>query len=109
MVAANKQKAPGVQPEGFDKRTNKSRKFNSKSSTTEDQFERILQALRLRPHTTEDFRKLGIFQISARIFGLRARGYNIVTNPVSITDRDGYTHHGVALYSLEGEPVEEMQ
>lgn len=84
-------------------------KFSAKSSATEAQFERILQALRLRPHTTEDFRKLGIFQISARIFGLRARGHNIVTNLVSITDRDGYTHHGVALYSLEGEPVEEMQ
>lgn len=41
----------------------------------------------------------------ATIKELRDRfGYGITTDRVSLTDRDGYTHCGVALYTLVSEP-----
>lgn len=82
--------------------------LKSRSSATEAQEARILAALRIRPRTTEDFRKLGIFQISARIFGLRRKGWNIVTERVTVVDRDSYAHPRAALYSL-ADPEEGAQ
>lgn len=61
---------------------------------------RIIAALRVRPQTTDSFRAIGIFQISARIWGLRKQGWNIETKRVTVVDRDGYAHPRAALYSL---------
>ncbi|VTY35605.1 Helix-turn-helix domain protein [Xylophilus ampelinus] len=61
---------------------------------------RIIAALRVRPQTTDSFRAIGIFQISARIWGLRKQGWNIQTNRITVVDRDGYAHPRAALYSL---------
>ncbi len=79
--------------------------MDSKSTATEAQRERIIEALRLRPHTSYDLRRLGIYQAPARVKELRDRfGYGITTDPVVIVDRDGYRHARVALYTLISEP-----
>ena len=77
----------------------------SKSTATREQYKRIIEALRMRPQTSYDLRRLGIYQAPARIKELRDRfGYVITTDPVVIVDRDGYHHARVALYSLVSEP-----
>ncbi|GAO22187.1 hypothetical protein ALISP_2007 [Alicycliphilus sp. B1] len=77
----------------------------SKSTATRDQYKRIVEALRMRPQTSYDLRRLGIYQAPARIKELRDRhGYSITTDPVVIVDRDGYHHARVALYTLASEP-----
>ena len=75
-----------------------------KSSSEAAQHRRILAALKRRPHTTDDFRNLGIFQCSARIWGLRELGYQIETTRITVVDRDGFAHPRAALYSLVSEP-----
>ena len=78
-----------------------------KSTATRDQYKRIVEALRMRPQTSYDLRRLGIYQAPARIKELRDKfGYSITTDPVVIVDRDGYHHARVALYTLVSEPVE---
>ena len=77
-----------------------------KSTATDAQRHRIIEALRLRPQTSYDLRRLGIYQAPARIKELRDKGYHITTDPVVIVDRDGYHHARVALYTLVSEPVE---
>jgi hypothetical protein len=79
--------------------------LKSRSSATKAQERRIIAHLKQRPMTTDDFRKEGIFQISARIFGLRAQGYVISTDRVTVVDRDGFSHPRAALYSLISEPL----
>lgn len=76
----------------------------SRGSAVKAQERRIVAALRLRPMTTDDFRKIGIFQISARIWGMRAQGYTITTARITVIDRDGYAHPRAALYTLASEP-----
>ena len=81
-----------------------------KSTATYAQRKRVIQGLSIRPHTTYDLRRLGIYQAPARIKELRDRfGYVITTDPVVIVDRDGYHHARVALYTLVSEPVEVAQ
>lgn len=44
-----------------------------------------------------------------RIFELRAQGFDIRTaGRVTIIDDQGFPHHGVALYELIAEPVQEV-
>lgn len=72
-----------------------------RSTATQAQRDRILAALKRRPQTTEDLRKLGIFQVPARVKELRDRfGYAIDTTRVTVVDRSGYRHPRAALYSL---------
>ncbi|MGX5659384.1 helix-turn-helix domain-containing protein [Castellaniella ginsengisoli] len=78
------------------------RGFDSKSTATAVQHTRILRLLLKRPRNTEELQRAGIFRVSARIRELRRRGFNIVTSRIQLTDRDGFIHYGVALYSLEG-------
>lgn len=81
------------------------RNFSNKSTATEAQRERIILALRRRPHTSYDLRRLGCYQAPARIKELRDRyGYNITTDRVTLYDRDGYGHPRAALYTLISEP-----
>ncbi len=81
--------------------------MDSKSTATEAQRKRVIEALRMRPQTSYDLRRLGIYQAPARVKELRDRfGYSITTDPVVIVDRDGYHHARVALYTLVAEPVE---
>lgn len=76
-------------------------KFSAKSTATEAQRERILQALRQRPQSTEDLRKLGSFQCAVRVMELRALGYRIETTRITVVDREGFVHARAALYSLD--------
>lgn len=48
-----------------------------RSTATAAQLERIVQALLAGPKTTDALRALGVYQVSARIHALRARGYSI--------------------------------
>lgn len=78
---------------------------NSRSTSTKSQHERIIGALRARPHTSYELRRLGCYQAPARIKELRDRfGYEIHTARVTVVDRDGYLHQNVALYTLMSEP-----
>lgn len=77
------------------------RGFNSKSTATAMQQARTLSLLAIRPRNTEELQKAGIFRVSARIRELRRQGHDIRTARISLVDRDGFVHHGVALYSLE--------
>ena len=71
------------------------------STASEAQRHRIIDALRSRPHTSYDLRRLGIYQAPARIKELRDRfGFEITTNLITLIDRDGYMHARCALYSL---------
>ena len=81
------------------------RQFNAKSPNCEAQRQRIVTALRARPQSTEDLRKLGIFQAAVRVKELRdAFGFEIETARVTVIDREGYPHPRAALYSLVAEP-----
>ena len=75
-----------------------------KSTASEDQRRRILHLLRQRPHNCYELRRAGCFQAPTRVFEFRHRGFDIETTRVVVTDADGFTHHGVALYTLIGEP-----
>lgn len=76
--------------------------MSKKSLSTKSQCEIILRELkRGRQVTTDQFRKLGIYQCSARIYDLRKRGWDIKTEILTgIHDRDGYLRPKMARYSL---------
>lgn len=76
------------------------RGVNSKSTATAVQQTRILSLLAIHPHNTEELQKAGIFRVSARIRELRRLDHDIRTVRISLIDRDGFVHSGVALYSL---------
>lgn len=76
----------------------------NKSTGTEAQRQRILEALRVGPKTSYDLRRLGCYQAPARIIELRRAGYDIETELVSLYCRDGYLHPRCARYHLRGEP-----
>lgn len=98
-------KTPG--PDKAEPSAPSKRKSSSKSTATEAQRGRILALLRMRPHNGYELRRAGCYQCPTRIFELRARGYTIETSRVAIVDHDGFTHAGVALYSLTAEPLVE--
>jgi hypothetical protein len=83
------------------KRIKPSDQFTARSTAVEAQRQRILSALRRRPQTTEDLRKIGIFQAAARIKELRDRfHFSIETVRVTVVDRESYSHPRAALYVL---------
>ena len=78
------------------------RNHSAKSCAVEAQHDRILEALRRRPHTTQDLRCLvGVFQVSTRVKELRELGWKIETHRVNLVDSYGFFHPRCALYSLE--------
>jgi hypothetical protein len=100
-----KAKAPTVAAEGALREQAKHRQFSPKSTHSEAQRQRIVEALRRGPKTSYDLRRLGCYQSAARIKELRDRfGYVIQTDRVTLIDRDGYLHPRAALYSLVSEP-----
>lgn len=106
MTDSSKQKAPGLAGhEGFQKDSSKRSNFSAKSTATEAQICRLLEMLRLRPHTSHELSKAGIYHSPARILQLRKRGCDIETHRVALVDEWGYQHTGCALYELHGEPA----
>lgn len=97
--------APTVSAAGAIRKNQKHLKFSAKSTASEAQRERIIHALRRRPHTSYDLRRLGIYQAPARIKELRDRfGFVITTDLITLVDRDGYWHARCALYTLASAP-----
>lgn len=72
----------------------------TRGTETAVQEQRILARLRVGTATTDQLRELGIYQVSARIFGLRAKGYNIITELFNGVSADGYAHARMARYEL---------
>jgi hypothetical protein len=72
-----------------------------RSTATAAQLERIVQALRAGPKTTDALRALGVYQVSARIHALRALGHFIRTELFDGYAADGYSHARMARYTLE--------
>lgn len=72
----------------------------SKATDTKSQLDRILALLRQGPQTTDSLRAHGIYQVSARIFGLRAMGLSISTHLFNDFSADGHFHSRMALYVL---------
>jgi len=96
-----KAKAPTVAAVGALREAQKQLQFSAKSTATEAQRDRILQALRRRPQTSYDLRRLGCYQAPARIKELRDKfGFRIETQRVTLIDRDGYAHARAARYTL---------
>ena len=82
---------------------NSNQKLNDNSAST--QRARVIQGLRTGPKTTIELRRdWGIMQPAPRVFELKARGYIIVTTPISAHTDDGALHRGVARYLLLNEP-----
>lgn len=75
---------------------------NAKSTANEAQRDRIIKALKRRPHTSYELRKMGCYMANTRVMELRRMGYDIRTERVSIWDDQGYPHRRVALYALHG-------
>ncbi|MDQ7005262.1 MAG: helix-turn-helix domain-containing protein [Ghiorsea sp.] len=47
-------------------------------------------------------REIGCMSPPPRVGELKALGYNIVANYMTIEDKDGVKHKGVAVYTLDG-------
>ena len=80
------------------------KKYSARSTATEAQIERLLLMLRSRPRHTHELRKNGISHPAGRVKDLEYRGYVIGSDRITTIDSDGYSHVGVALYSLISEP-----
>lgn len=80
-------------------------KYSERSTSVEDQLHRMARELRVGPKTTYEFRRLGCFQVAARVKELRDKyGYSIRTERVTLYDQDGYLHINAARYHLVSEP-----
>lgn len=97
------------QPGEGAKQATEQRQYSRKSTATEAQRLRILEALRIGPKTSYDLRRMGCYQAPARIIELRRMGYEIETELVTLYDRDGYMHPRCARYHLRAEPLEGLQ
>lgn len=82
------------------------REFSNKSTATKAQYGCLLQMLSLRDHNTMELRRAGIMMPAARVKELNDRyGYSIETvDRITLFDEWGFSHSGVAIYSLRGEP-----
>ncbi len=71
------------------------------NTSTHAQRARLLERLRLGPIDTITARhELNVMMPAARIKELRDNGHAIKTHRLTLTDEQGRTHHGVALYFL---------
>lgn len=77
--------------------------YNSNSTATEAQLQRVLALLRIGPQTSHDLLKAGVYHPPRRIRDLRERGHIISTERITLTDRDGYQHRNCAEYTLISE------
>lgn len=75
-------------------------RFSPMSTAAEAQRYRLIEALRAGPMNSYELRRLGIYQVPARILELRRQGHDIITERISITDEEGYLHPQCARYHL---------
>jgi hypothetical protein len=79
--------------------------MSNRSTATEAQERRIIEALRAASQTADELRALGCIQAPARIWGLRKRGYVINTTLFDGVGADGFWHLRMARYTLISEPL----
>lgn len=72
----------------------------SKSTERGAQVRKLFALLKIRPHHTYELRRLGISHPAGRVQDLQAEGHHITCTRVTVVDENGYSHVGVALYSL---------
>ena len=99
-----KGRAPTVDAVGALNKQHQQRDFSSKSTATEAQIERLIALLRHAPRHTHELRCMGISHPAGRVLDLVKRGYHVASDRVTTVDGDGFTHVGVARYSLISEP-----
>lgn len=104
MNAAPERDNAGRQPGEVGKANKFKRKYSPRSTATEAQIERLIEMLRIRPRHTHELRKAGISHPAGRIKDLIDDGFVISSDRINTIDSDGFTHVGVALYSLVSEP-----
>jgi hypothetical protein len=97
-----KRRSPAGEGEASQEAQQNVKKFSAASAAKQAQLDRIMAALRRRPHTSHDLRGLGVYQVSARIKELREQGNDISTARITLIDAWGYEHRRCALYSLGG-------
>jgi len=68
------------------------------------QIAAALELLRRRPVDTFELRRMGMASPAARIQDLEAMGCVIDSARIVAVDSDGFSHYGVALYTLVSEP-----
>ena len=78
--------------------------FSAKSTATEAQIQKLIALLSIRPRHTYELRMLGISHPAGRILDLVKRGFLFESKRVTTIDSDGFTHHGVALYTMLSAP-----
>ena len=85
--------------------TNSTNAITSKRSTaTEVQIAKLIALTEARPHHTHELRQMGISHPAGRVLDLVKRGYVYDTARITTVDGDGFSHRGVALYSLISKP-----
>ena len=82
------------------------RKYSPRSTSTRAQLHRLVTMLRLCSRHTHELRKVGISHPAGRVKDLEHQGYVIASDRITTVDSDGFSHAGVALYSLISEPEE---
>lgn len=74
--------------------------LSSKSTERQAQVNKLFALLKIRPHHTYELRRLGISHPAGRVQNLEEEGHHIDSARVTVVDEHGYSHVGVALYSL---------
>jgi hypothetical protein len=105
MSASPEKDSAGWQPGEVSKANTTRGKYNSRSTKTEAQIERLLEMLRTNPRHTHELRKAGISHPAGRVKDLIGRGYCIDSCRINTVDSDGFIHVRVALYELISEPM----
>lgn len=77
------------------------------STSTAAQLTKLIALLSHRPHHTYELRQMGISHPAGRIQDLEGGGFVFDVNRITTIDRDGFTHRGVALYTLVSTPETE--
>lgn len=79
--------------------------FSAKSTATEAQLQKLIALVSVRPRHTHELRMLGISHPAGRICDLVKRGYVFSSQRVTTVDGDGFTHRGVAMYTMLSAPA----
>jgi hypothetical protein len=83
------------------------RKTHLKNTTAAAQRARLLERLQVGAvDTITARRELNILMPAARVKELRELGHPIKTHRITMTDEQGRTHHGVALYYIGTLPAD---
>ena len=103
-ITSEKAKGPAVAAASPLKTEQSGRKFSAKSTATEAQLQKLIALTRITPRNTHEMRRHGISHPAGRVLDLTKRGYCFASDRITTVDSDGFTHRGVALYTLVSGP-----